>query len=178
MHTIKNPITGANILINGPTYNRLLETKYKAIVQKLARQAVKKQKRPSVYTGLTHKKAKSLKKVTDIKKLPGCSAFGKYTSKDAPFCGPEGGACEKTFPVGTYKRFNAALRYARNAPKPDKIVKCAVRLGLKQNFINKERAEKILEREKEKKKSLNKMKKRSMKKRSMKKRSMKKRTKN
>lgn len=55
---------------------------------------------------------------------PGGSNAGKYTSSDAPFCGPSGGAPTGTFPINTKKRARSALSYAHNAPNPNGIKKC------------------------------------------------------
>jgi len=146
--TTINPLTGKKILINGPTYNKLMEkNKLSTLKQNIV--APKRSKRsksiPSLRR-LSHGSAKKEKKVVKLKKLEGCSSFGKYKSEDSPFCGPKGGACKETFPVGTKKRMLAAIRYSRNAPNPKGIVTCAVRVGLSRNYITEEKAKQILER--------------------------------
>jgi hypothetical protein len=49
----------------------------------------------------------------------------KYLKPDN-FCGPSGGTSPMKFPVNTEKRCRTALSYARHAPKPCGIVKCAL----------------------------------------------------
>jgi len=52
---------------------------------------------------------------------------GKYRNVPlSSFCGPAGGSGPRSFPVNTEKRCRAALSYARFAPKPCGIVKCAL----------------------------------------------------
>ena len=53
---------------------------------------------------------------------------GKYRNVPASaFCGAAGGAKNpRSFPVDTEKRCRAALSYARFAPRPCGIVKCAL----------------------------------------------------
>ena len=52
---------------------------------------------------------------------------GKYRNVPlSSFCGPAGGAGPRAFPVNTEKRCRAALSYARYAPKPCGVVKCAL----------------------------------------------------
>lgn len=46
--------------------------------------------------------------------------------KNSDFCGPAGGAGPTKFPVNTEKRCRAALSYARTAPNPNGIVRCAL----------------------------------------------------
>ena len=56
---------------------------------------------------------------------PGGSNVGKY--KKGPFCGPSGGAPSGSYPVNTCGRVRAAKAYARHAPNPAGIKKCAER---------------------------------------------------
>jgi hypothetical protein len=136
--TVINPETGRRILVGGPTWLKLM-TENKNI-------NFKKDSKKSPLAKLSHDEAKKKGIVTKIKKLPGCSTFGKYKEEDGPFCGPEGKACEKTFPVGTKSRVNAAIRYAREAPKPEGIIRCAVRKGLQQGLLSPKQAKIILDR--------------------------------
>ena len=137
--TVINPETGRRILVGGPTWTRLMLERKNIHFEKTNKKSPKVSK-------LTHKEAKEKGVVTKIKKLPGCSAFGKYKEEDGPFCGPEGKACEKTFPVGTKSRVYAAIRYAREAPKPEGIIRCAVRKGLQQGLLSPKQAKIILDR--------------------------------
>jgi len=62
----------------------------------------------------------------------GCSNQDKYLHSGIPedeFCGPEGGACDYTYPVNTRKRARAALAYARHAPDPEGIRRCVMRIA-------------------------------------------------
>ena len=59
---------------------------------------------------------------------PGGSNVGKYKGVTS-FCGPSGGAPAKSYPVNTCSRVAAAKSYARNAPNPGGIKKCAERAG-------------------------------------------------
>ena len=69
-------------------------------------------------------KKKSTKKPQD---KPGGSNVGKY--KKGPFCGPAGGAPKGSYPVNTCGRVAAAKSYARHAPNPAGIKRCAERAG-------------------------------------------------
>ena len=65
----------------------------------------------------------------------GCSNQGKYP--DVPkkyFCGPAGGACPGTYPVNTPGRARAAKAYARHAPNPEGIKKCADRIAKREGW--------------------------------------------
>jgi hypothetical protein len=137
--TVINPETGRKILVGGPTWTKLMLERKNIHFQNTDKKSPKISK-------LSHKEAKEKRVVTKIKKLPGCSAFGKYKVEDGPFCGPEGKACENTYPVGTKARLNASIRYAREAPKPEGIIKCAVRKGLKMGFLSPKQAKVILDR--------------------------------
>jgi hypothetical protein len=139
--TIINPETGRKILIGGPTYQKLVEKK---LLLNTRVKTVEKKRTP--LSSLSHEEAKKKGLVTKIKKLPGCSSFGKYKDSDGPFCGEEGYACDKTYPVGTKSRMNAAIRYARESPNPEGIIRCAVRKGLKQGFLSPKQATTILNR--------------------------------
>lgn len=70
-------------------------------------------------------------------KSHGCSNVGKY--KNVPselFCGPEGGSCPGTYPVNTPGRARAALSYARYAPNPEGIKKCARRVAQSKGWVD------------------------------------------
>ena len=54
--------------------------------------------------------------------------------KDSDFCGPAGGAGSTKFPVNTEKRCRAALSYARTAPNPNGIVRCALKKAKKMGW--------------------------------------------
>jgi hypothetical protein len=123
MHTIKNPITNRNIFVNGPTFNKLLQDpKYAGEVQRRSKNA--------------NRRVLSSPKKSQLRKLKGCGSLDKYKPNDGPFCGPEGGACDMTFPVGTKKRaINAVIRSV-NAPNPDGIRKCATDHAIKMGWIS------------------------------------------
>jgi len=82
-----------------------------------------------------HCSSKSSKKSKS--KSHGCSNVGKY--KNVPselFCGPEGGSCPGTYPVNTPGRARAALSYARHAPNPEGIKKCARRIAQTKGWVD------------------------------------------
>jgi len=68
------------------------------------------------------------KKKSDPKKKPGGSNAGKYKGVKS-FCGPSGGAPKGSYPVNTCGRVAAAKSYARHAPNPGGIRKCAEAAG-------------------------------------------------
>lgn len=55
---------------------------------------------------------------------PGGSNAGKYKGVKS-FCGPAGGAPKGSYPVNTCGRVAAAKSYAKNAPNPAGIKRCA-----------------------------------------------------
>jgi len=59
---------------------------------------------------------------------PGGSNVGKYKGVKS-FCGPSGGAPKGSYPVNTCGRVKAAMSYARHAPNPAGIKKCAQAAG-------------------------------------------------
>ena len=69
---------------------------------------------------------------------PGGSDVGKdrKTSKagEGPFCGPAGGAPDGSFPVTNAKQAHAAKSYARKAPDPEGIKKCADKIAKKHGW--------------------------------------------
>ncbi len=112
---IKSPKTGRDILVGGPTYEKLLRSpKWK---EQLLKSPVKKVSSPK-------------KKSSSKSKSHGCSNAGKYKNVSSElFCGPEGGSCYGTYPVNTKARARAALAYARHAPNPEGIRKCVKRIS-------------------------------------------------
>ena len=158
--TIVNPLTGRRIFVGGPTYKKLKESgKYKSTVTKLARSAKKITPKSIIFPGhklktrkIKYSKTASLRKnldksgirLADVKKMPGCGSLGKYTKKDGPFCGPKGGACERTYPVGTKKRAINAVVRSVNAPNPEGIRKCATSYAVKKGWITKEDKKRLL----------------------------------
>jgi hypothetical protein len=131
--------THAKIYAHGPTYEELYESpKYRSSLLKELRRAKKKVTPPSPVFSFTAKEAKKHKGVQRmIRSMPGCSSYGRYPEVDEDdFCGPEGGACPETFPVDTYKRYRAALSYARNAPNPEGIVRCAQRKAMEKGWLD------------------------------------------
>ena len=67
----------------------------------------------------------------------GCSNVGKYEGLSPDdFCGPAGGSCQGTYPVNTPKRAIAALSYARHAPYPEGIKRCAKAKAKKEGWMD------------------------------------------
>jgi len=68
--------------------------------------------------------------------------YHKNKYKDVPedeFCGQEGGEeCKYTYPVDTPKRAIAAMSYARHAPDPSAIRRCARRHAEEKGWIDPE----------------------------------------
>lgn len=119
MSYIASPETGRRIKVGGPTFQRL--SKDPKYAKKLA-------KSPRV---------KATPKTRSPKAKPGCSNQGKYSSvPKSKFCGKEGGACEFTYPVNTPERARAALAYARHAPLPAGIRRCAMRIAKEEGWID------------------------------------------
>jgi len=142
MKTIKNPITGRKIAVGGPTFNKLKENpKYRAQILKLA--SVAKLRKSKV---VFPKRKLSKSRLSQLRKLPGSGSLGRYTKKDGPFCGPEGGAAPFTFPVGTKKRAINAISRSVNAPNPSGIRRCATRYAVKKGWMTKEHAEELMKK--------------------------------
>lgn len=145
--SIRSPKSGRYILVNGPTYNKLLEDpKYASTLKKLTKEKdtemkASPKKKVSSQTKIKSKVAREDKgELSKIRRMPGCGSYGKY--EDLPeedFCGPEGGACPGTYPVNTPARYRACLSYARNLNQPDQsqsgLVKCCVRKAKEKGFI-------------------------------------------
>jgi hypothetical protein len=159
---IINPKTGRRIFVGGPTYQKLKESgRYKDKVVKLAKNAKNVASKTIIFPGqklktrkIKYSKTASLRRnldnsgirLADVKKMPGCGSLGKYKKSDGPFCGPLGGACERTFPVGTKKRAINALSRSINAPNPSGIRKCATDYAVKKGWITKEDKQRLLEK--------------------------------
>lgn len=108
MASIINPKTGKKIKVGGPTYQKLMQSKWADMITDIETAAVRSPTR-------------SPKKR--------CSNQGKYKGVPADlFCGTEGESCPGTYPVNTKGRARAALAYARHAPNPEGIKKCVRRL--------------------------------------------------
>ena len=165
MKTIINPITGKKIFVNGPTYRKLKQDpKYSAEITKRASSAkpvgtrvskkfiLKRSMKGLKTRKIQGSKTKSLRKSLDkagvrlsqVKKLPGRGSLGKYTDKDAPFCGPAGGAGVMTFPVNTKKRAINAVSRSVNAPNPEGIRDCATKYAVKKHWITKADRKRLL----------------------------------
>jgi hypothetical protein len=152
--TVINPVTGRQIFVGGPTYQKLKQVgKLKKKLAGLPRKVVLRKGKTVIFPGtrLTTRKIKRSKTATlrekldrsgirmsEIKKLPGCGSFGKYKAKDGPFCGPKGGACDMTYPVGTKKRAMNAIIRSVNAPSPKGIRECATSYAVKKGWMTKE----------------------------------------
>jgi hypothetical protein len=126
MKIIINPATGKKIFVGGPTYKKLKEDpRYKSIVSKRAAKAKR------VGTRVALRKSKHRK--------------SRYTKRDAPFCGPKGGAAKMTYPVGTKKRALNAVSRSVNAPNPKGIRKCATNYAVKKGWMTKTHQKELLE---------------------------------
>ena len=130
--TITSPKTGKEILVGGPTYEKLLtSSKWNNIVKALPKSSAKTSPKKAPVKKISPKKI--YKKSTS--KSQGCSNAGKY--KNVPkelFCGPAGGSCEGTYPVNTRGRARAALAYARHAPYPEGIRECVRKVKEKKGW--------------------------------------------
>jgi hypothetical protein len=157
MKTIINPATGKKIFVGGPTYNKLKkDPNFSAEVSKRAANAknvgirvskkfvLKRSKRLRMSRSKPRSMTKSRITISQVKKIPGSSSFGKYTPKDGPFCGPKGGAAPMTYPVGTKKRAINAISRSVNAPSPKGIRTCATNYALKKHWITKEDKKRLL----------------------------------
>lgn len=160
--TIVNPLTGRRIFVGGPTYQKLkVSGRYKDKVIKLAKNAKKVTPKTIIFPGqklktrkIRYSKTASLRKnldksgirLADVKKMPGCASLGKYKKREGPFCGPKGGSCNRTFPVGTKKRAINAVSRSINAPNPEGIRKCATDYAVKKGWITKEDRARLLEK--------------------------------
>lgn len=73
------------------------------------------------------------KNIEKAREKPGGSDVGKARKtsgpKEGPFCGPEGGAPEGSYPVSNPGQWRAAKSYARHAPNPSGIDRCADRVA-------------------------------------------------
>ena len=164
MKTIINPVTGKKIFVGGPTYRKLKQDpKFSAEVTKRATNAKKvgvrvdkkiilkgpkklnvRVVKGSRTTNLRKSLAKSGVTLSQVKKLPGRSSLGKYSKKDAPFCGTKGGAGPMTYPVTSKKRALNAVTRSLNAPNPEGIRKCATDYAVKKHWITSEDKKRLL----------------------------------
>jgi hypothetical protein len=85
-------------------------------------------------------------RLSKMKKLPGRGSLGKYKPDEGPFCGPEGGSSDLTFPVNTKKRAINAVSRSVNAPNPEGIRKCATRYAMQRGWITKEDKERLMKK--------------------------------
>jgi len=138
MEYMINPKTGRKIKIGGKTYNDLVNDGYFG--------GEKKPKKTSPVRKPSTRSQRSPTRVSrspalspSRKAKPGCSNAGKYKDvKPSDFCGPEGGACEGTYPVNTPGRAKSALSYARHAPNPQGIRDCVYRKAGEKGWLNSE----------------------------------------
>lgn len=173
MKRIRNPITGKLIFVGGPTYLKLkANPRYSAEVARLAAAATSI--RPSmkvvsmsprakkivinqsplktrkIYRSKTRSLREQLDKsgmrLSEMKKLPGRGSLGKYKPDEGPFCGPEGGSSDLTFPVNTKKRAINAVSRSVNAPNPKGIRRCATNYAVKRKWITKEDKKRLLKK--------------------------------
>ena len=102
----QNPFTNRLIKLDGPTYR---------LIKKIQAQSSNFDEQKQIYLKTIHSKVNP-----------------KYTNiEDKYFCGSKGGypSGTKTFPVDSEKRCRAALSYARNAPFPEGIRQCAMKIA-------------------------------------------------
>ena len=75
----------------------------------------------------------SAKEIEKAHEKSGGSNVGKERKTsgagEGPFCGPSGKAPPGSYPVTNPKQWRAAKAYARNAPNPSGIKKCADRIA-------------------------------------------------
>jgi len=120
-----SPKTGREIEIGGKTYLEL--SRNPTWADKLTPKPTAAQRRGS--SG--HSYSNSTK--------GGCSNQAKYRNEKIPrneFCGPSGGACERTFPSNTRKRAVSSLTYRRHAPNPAGIEECVIRIAKKKGWYD------------------------------------------
>jgi len=100
---IVNPLTNRRVKIGSKTYENLGKTVRKT------------------------KKDNSLEKQKEVyDKIKGRDDKRYKGLKKSDFCGPAGGDVPRSFPVSNQEECRAALTYARYAPKPEGIRKCAL----------------------------------------------------
>jgi hypothetical protein len=93
----------------------------------------------STRAGKKSSKRKSVKRRLKSGKPAGGSNVGRY--KGVPknlFCGPAGGAPAGSYPVNTRARAISAKSYARHAPNPAGIKRCANRIARKKGWMGKD----------------------------------------
>lgn len=73
---------------------------------------------------------------TQLRGYAGSSNVRKYGPDAAPFCGPAGGALPNTYPVFDYRHYRQALSYARNAPVPEGVRRCAYNVAQQEGWVN------------------------------------------
>ena len=123
---VTSPKTGREILVGGPTYEKLMTS------PKWSPQLKRSPKKVKTVTKKTASRV-----YPSGKAPPGCSNMGKYPNVAADdFCGPAGGSCPRTYPVNTRQRARAALSYARHAPNPSGIKRCVRNKSAKKGWID------------------------------------------
>lgn len=125
---VVSPETGRNILLNGPTYQRLAATKkWAAKLKNAKRIRGTKLSRP-------RSKPKTSRRSKSRSRARGSSNAGTYKNVRT-FCGPAGGAAKGSYPVNSPGRARAALSYARYAPNPEGIKRCVRKQAAKNGWI-------------------------------------------
>lgn len=126
---VVNPLTDRKVRVGGATYRELVEDGVIAPVALAAPRRVRRSDLapllPSAYNADARRRTSGR----------GCSNARRYSSDDAPFCGPAGGACDNTFPVNTRARTSQALQRARNAPNPAGVRTCARIQQIRQGWL-------------------------------------------
>ena len=79
---------------------------------------------------------KTDKNISSVRKHKGCSSAGRYRESEGPFCGPAGGGCAGTYPVGSIARVRNALSRAWHAENPEGLRRCACARATKLGFTN------------------------------------------
>jgi len=115
--TLLNPYTGRFIKVDGPSH---------LLVKQIQIKTSDFNKQKQIYLNIIHSK-------TSTKELN-----HKYDKIDEKyFCGEAGGypkALKRKFPVDSESRCHAALSYARYAPNPAGIEKCALKIAKKNGW--------------------------------------------
>lgn len=133
-----SPKTGRQILVGGPTYTALsANPRWAARLKSSPKTSSPNSRSPSSPKARPRKTHSSPGKTPSSPKArSGCSNQGKYPGVPAKkFCGPEGGSCPGTYPVNTKGRARAALAYARHAPNPEGIKRCARRVAKEEGWF-------------------------------------------
>lgn len=146
LEKVKSPKTGRWITKDGKEYKKLVKEGYKfkgvpkkdveMLVNPLSGRMMKK-------GGRTYEKVEEfdvdMRPPTYKQKALYSQTKYRNPSKyqelpESVFCGREGGAGPRTFPINSPRRCSAALTYANRAPYPEGIRRCALRKAQEQGW--------------------------------------------